>query len=112
MEAGCALNPNELIITNGATEAMYLSLQAVTKPGDTVAIESPTYYNLLEILNWLINKSPETIKIWKLGRAFARAYGRLTPRAIASTLEDNPTNTLTKSYRFQAPIVLQQLALQ
>ena len=38
MEAGCALNPNELIITNGATEAMYLSLQAVTKPGDTVAI--------------------------------------------------------------------------
>jgi DNA-binding transcriptional MocR family regulator len=50
MEAGCALNPNELIITNGATEAMYLSLQAVTQPGDTVAIESPTYYNLLEIL--------------------------------------------------------------
>jgi DNA-binding transcriptional MocR family regulator len=59
MEAGCALNPNELIITNGATEAMYLSLQAVTKPGDTVAIESPTYYNLLEILNALHLKALE-----------------------------------------------------
>jgi DNA-binding transcriptional MocR family regulator len=53
MEAGCAINPNEIIITNGTTEAMYLSLQAVTKPGDTVAIESPAYYNLLEILNAL-----------------------------------------------------------
>ncbi len=59
MEAGCALNPNELIITNGATEAMYLSLQAVTNPGDTVAIESPTYYNLLEILNALHLKALE-----------------------------------------------------
>lgn len=53
MEAGCALTPAEIVITHGATEAIYLSLQAVTKPGDTVAIESPTYYNLLEILNAL-----------------------------------------------------------
>jgi DNA-binding transcriptional MocR family regulator len=59
MDAGCALNPNELIITHGTTEAMYLSLQAVTQPGDTVAIESPTYYNLLEILNALHLKALE-----------------------------------------------------
>ncbi len=59
MDAGCALNPNELIITHGATEAMYLSLQAVTQPGDIVAIESPSYYNLLEILNALHLKALE-----------------------------------------------------
>jgi DNA-binding transcriptional MocR family regulator len=53
MEAGCSLSPNELVITNGATEALSLSLQAVTQPGDTVAIESPAYYNLLEVLNAL-----------------------------------------------------------
>lgn len=53
MEAGCSLSPNEVVITNGATEALSLSLQAVTQPGDTVAIESPAYYNLLEVLNAL-----------------------------------------------------------
>ncbi|WP_404789865.1 PLP-dependent aminotransferase family protein [Altericista sp. CCNU0014] len=53
MEAGCSLSPNEIVITNGTTEALSLSLQAVTQPGDTVAIESPTYYNLLEVLNAL-----------------------------------------------------------
>jgi DNA-binding transcriptional MocR family regulator len=59
MEAGCALTPHEIVVTHGATEAMYLSLQAVTKPGDTVAIESPAYYNLLEILNALHLKALE-----------------------------------------------------
>jgi DNA-binding transcriptional MocR family regulator len=59
MDAGCALNPNELIITHGATEAIYLALQAVTQPGDTVAIESPAYYNLLEILDALHLKALE-----------------------------------------------------
>jgi DNA-binding transcriptional MocR family regulator len=53
MEAGCSLSPNEIVITNGTTEALSLSLQAVTQPGDTVAIESPAYYNLLEVLNAL-----------------------------------------------------------
>jgi DNA-binding transcriptional MocR family regulator len=53
MEAGCSLSPTEIVITNGATEALSLSLQAVTQPGDTVAIESPAYYNLLEVLNAL-----------------------------------------------------------
>jgi DNA-binding transcriptional MocR family regulator len=53
MEAGCSVSPNEIVITNGTTEALSLSLQAVTQPGDTVAIESPSYYNLLEVLNAL-----------------------------------------------------------
>ncbi|MCM1983893.1 aminotransferase-like domain-containing protein [Lyngbya confervoides] len=53
MEAGCSLSPNEIVITNGTTEALSLSLQAVTQPGDTVAIESPAYYNLIEVLNAL-----------------------------------------------------------
>jgi DNA-binding transcriptional MocR family regulator len=50
---GCMLKPEEFIITNGATEALYLALQAVTKPGDSVLVESPTYYGLLNILNQL-----------------------------------------------------------
>jgi DNA-binding transcriptional MocR family regulator len=59
LEAGCSLNPNELIITNGTTEALALCLRAVTQPGDTVAIESPAYYGLLEILKSLHLKALE-----------------------------------------------------
>ena len=50
MDAGCSVTPDQVLITNGTTEAMYLSLRAITQPGDTVAIESPAYYGLLEIL--------------------------------------------------------------
>ncbi|VXD17062.1 Uncharacterized HTH-type transcriptional regulator YdcR [Planktothrix serta PCC 8927] len=50
MDAGCSVTPDQILITNGTTEALYLSLRAITKPGDTVAIESPSYYGLLEVL--------------------------------------------------------------
>lgn len=41
---GVPLADNELIITNGAMEALNLCLQAVTRPGDLIAVESPTFY--------------------------------------------------------------------
>ncbi len=47
LETGLDVSPDEVIITVGATEAINLCLQAVAKPGDTVAIESPTYYAML-----------------------------------------------------------------
>jgi len=48
LDVGCVVNPEEIIITAGATEAMNLGLKAVTNPGDVVAVESPTYYGLLD----------------------------------------------------------------
>ncbi|MBW9103821.1 PLP-dependent aminotransferase family protein [Paraburkholderia phenoliruptrix] len=52
-ENGMPVDPGELIITLGATEAINLSLQAVAKPGDTVAVESPTYYAMLHAIERL-----------------------------------------------------------
>lgn len=40
----------ELVITDGAMEALNLCLQAVTQPGDAVVIESPTFYTSLQAL--------------------------------------------------------------
>ncbi|WP_051711105.1 aminotransferase-like domain-containing protein [Andreprevotia chitinilytica] len=40
----------DVLITHGCIEALNLCLRAVTKPGDVVAIESPTYFGLLQIL--------------------------------------------------------------
>ena len=52
-EAGCAVNPDNLVITNGGQEALSIALRAVTKPGDVVAIESPAFYGLLQVLESL-----------------------------------------------------------
>jgi len=53
MESGYSVSADEIVITSGAKEAVYLSIRAVTRPGDTVAIESPAYYALLEVLSSL-----------------------------------------------------------
>ncbi len=59
MEAGCTLSPNEIVTTCGGMEALNLCLRAVTKPGDTVAIESPTYFGILQCIESLGLKALE-----------------------------------------------------
>jgi DNA-binding transcriptional MocR family regulator len=44
------LAANEFVITNSCTESLGLCLRAVTRPGDTVAVESPTYHLMLQLL--------------------------------------------------------------
>lgn len=45
--------PDEVVVTHGCIEAVNLALRAVTRPGDTVAVESPTFYGLLQVLESL-----------------------------------------------------------
>jgi len=44
-ESDGAVDPRDIIITNGATEALSIVLQTILKPGDTVILEAPTYFN-------------------------------------------------------------------
>jgi DNA-binding transcriptional MocR family regulator len=48
LRLGMPIGVEQIIVTAGALEALNLSLQAVTKPGDTIAIESPTFYGCLQ----------------------------------------------------------------
>jgi DNA-binding transcriptional MocR family regulator len=41
---------NDVIITSGATEALSISLRTVAKRGDTIAVESPTYFAVLRMI--------------------------------------------------------------
>lgn len=54
---GIQVAPDEIVITNGAMEALNLSLQAVTEPGDWVAIENPSFYGALQAIERLKLKS-------------------------------------------------------
>jgi DNA-binding transcriptional MocR family regulator len=53
LEAGMHLSPEEIVVTQGCIEALNIALRAVAQPGDTIAVESPTYYGLLQVLESL-----------------------------------------------------------
>jgi DNA-binding transcriptional MocR family regulator len=59
LDFGCNLAAKDIIVTNGAMEAMNLCVRAVAKPGDTIALESPTYFGLLQICESLGIKALE-----------------------------------------------------
>lgn len=42
--------PNDIVITNGATEALAIVLRTLLRPDDKVALESPTYMNFFRQL--------------------------------------------------------------
>jgi DNA-binding transcriptional MocR family regulator len=50
---GQVLSPEDIAITCGCTEALVLALRVVARPGDTIAIESPTYFGFLQVLEAL-----------------------------------------------------------
>ncbi len=50
---GGAISEDDIVITAGCMEALSLSLKAITKPGDAVAIESPTYFAIFQVMESL-----------------------------------------------------------
>jgi DNA-binding transcriptional MocR family regulator len=48
LSLGISVGIDQIIVTAGALEALNLALQCVTRPGDTIAIESPTFYGCLQ----------------------------------------------------------------
>jgi len=50
---GGNLQADDLVITSGCTHALSLSLMAVSKPGDTIVIESPVFFGILQLANTL-----------------------------------------------------------
>ncbi|AOJ10671.1 PLP-dependent aminotransferase family protein [Burkholderia mayonis] len=44
---------DEIVVTNGALEALNLCLMAVTRPGDVVAVEAPGFYAALQAIERL-----------------------------------------------------------
>ena len=49
-ERGLALDKNELCITSGCQHSLFLSLLVTCKAGDNIAVESPAFYGVLQLL--------------------------------------------------------------
>lgn len=47
---GGSPSEDDIVVTAGAVEALSLCVKAITKPGDAVAIESPTYFAIFQVM--------------------------------------------------------------
>jgi len=48
---GCKINSEQIIITDGALQALYIALASVTESGDVIALESPCIFSVLEVIS-------------------------------------------------------------
>jgi DNA-binding transcriptional MocR family regulator len=89
---------DEIVVTNGALEALNLCLMAVTRPSDTVLIESPTFYAALQSIERIGLKAVEVPSHPRDGidlNAMASAIERHNPKACwLMTNFQNPLGSL------------------
>jgi DNA-binding transcriptional MocR family regulator len=88
LDAGHAVTPDDIVVTCGCAEALSLTLRALTRPGDTVAVEAPAYFGTLQAIEVLglraleIPVDPETgLSI----EALVEALGRRKVAALVVT---------------------------
>ena len=109
-EAGCSVSPDEVIVTSGCQEALTLALRALLEPGEVVAIESPSFYGLLQAIESLGLKALEIPTDPATGmslEALELALDRWPVRACALTANySNPLGGVMPDERKQALVDL------
>ncbi len=83
---GCLLTADDIVITAGATEAVYLSLLAVASRGDTVAIETPAFYGTLQAIESLGLKALEVPCDSETGIDLDELERRLDRQSVAAVV--------------------------
>ncbi|MDQ7989834.1 MAG: PLP-dependent aminotransferase family protein [Candidatus Dactylopiibacterium sp.] len=95
LEAGMRLTADDVVVTHGCTEAMNLALRAVTQSGDTVAVESPCYFGLLQIVQSLGLRSIEIPTSPQTG---------ISVEALELALQTQPIKAVVVIPNFQNPL--------
>ena len=83
---GMQLDPRQIVITNGCLEALMLALRAVTRPGDTIGIESPTYFCLMPLFTQLGLKALEIPTHPETGLALDALERLLSEQRLAAVM--------------------------
>lgn len=114
VHAGVSLHPEQIILTNGGTEALLIALRAVAKAGDTIALESPSYWMLFEMARSLGIRTLEIPTHPRDGLSVAALdLATRTPGAIrACVLIPNFHNPLGSLMPIEAKRAVVQLAAE
>lgn len=107
---GLHVHTDEIVITNGALEALNLCLLAVARPGDAVIVESPTFYAALQALERIGLNAIEVPTHPRDGidlNALETALERHKPKACwLMTNFQNPLGSLMPDEKKQALVAL------
>lgn len=93
--SGCYLTPADIITTSGITEAYFLSLRAVCRSGNTVAIESPAYFANLQALEAL------DLRVLEIP---AHPRTGISLEALRFALDHNPVHACLVNPNFSNPL--------
>ncbi len=99
VQLGIDLEPNQLLVTTGGSEALLFAMMAVADPGDEIIVLEPTYANYLGFAEMTsVSIVPVTLHPddgYHLPSA-AEIESRITPRtrALLFTTPGNPTGTV------------------
>ncbi len=92
------ISPDELLITDGALQALYIALSVTCDPGDVIAVESPCVFSVLEVIRVLKLKVVEVPVDPVIGfdvDFFNKACEKNTIKAVVITPNfHNPTGTV------------------
>jgi DNA-binding transcriptional MocR family regulator len=78
--------PDEIVITNGCLDALNLSLRALAKPGDTVLVETPSYFGILQTIESLGMKAIGVPSTCEVGIDLAAYERTLKSHRIAASI--------------------------
>lgn len=92
---GAEVAADGILVTNGAMEALNLCLQAVTRPGALVAIESPAFYGALQAIERLGLRAVEVRTDPVEG---------IDPEALREVLDAHPVSACWFMSSFQNPL--------
>ena len=93
--AGVTDSPEDILITNGCQEAMNLSLQCVTAPGDTIAVETPAFFGMLQVAEAL------HLKVVEMPISYPRG---VTPQTVRETVRQHPVKACVLTPSFNNPL--------
>lgn len=95
---GYRVHPDDIVVTTGCSEALTIALRCVARPGDVIAVESPTFFKILSRIESLGMRAlelptdpvtgvdPEALEL-----AFARDHARA---AVLMPNFNNPLGSL------------------
>lgn len=109
-EQGVALNHQDMVITNGAQEALSIALQCVAQRGDIIAVESPCYFGLIELIESLGMKALEVYTCTEDGVCLTELEKVLDDHPVKACLFssaiNNPLGSLMPNKKRQALVQL------
>jgi len=109
-DQGIAANHEDIVITNGAQEALAIALQCVAQQGDIIAIESPCFFGMIELIESLGMKALEVYTCTEDGISITELEKSIKSHPVKaclfSTAINNPLGSMMTNEKRQALVEL------